>query len=99
MCMFIKMAIEVEMQKTQCSTVQKVVNMFAMLVSATISISLQIRNTMPVKYTFNGDMCPKALAFQVRIVQYAKDVNFLKINLHNICDILFMSEFECAGLG
>lgn len=46
--MFIKMAIEVEIQKTWCVTVQKVLNMFEMFVLATILISLQICNTMTV---------------------------------------------------
>lgn len=42
---------------------------------------------MTVNYTFNGDSCPKAPAFQFRVVQYAEDANFLKLNLHNICNI------------
>lgn len=66
MCMFIKM--EVEIQKTQCVTVQKVLDIFEMLVSATILISLLICNTMTVNYTFNGDSCPKPPAFPVRVV-------------------------------
>lgn len=39
MCMFIKRAAEVEIQKTQCGTVQKVINMFELLLLATISFS------------------------------------------------------------
>lgn len=36
---FIKRATEVEIQKTQCGTVQKAINMFELLLLATISFS------------------------------------------------------------
>lgn len=82
-----------ERQKTQCGTVQKVLNMFKMLVSQTILIYLQICNTIVVNYSLNGDSCLEAPAFQVRVVKYVDDVHFLKINLHNVHNVLFVPEF------
>lgn len=39
MCMFIKMATEVEIQITQCGPVQKFINIFELLVLAAINFS------------------------------------------------------------
>lgn len=39
MCVFIKMATEVEIQVTQCGPAQKFINIFELLVLATINLS------------------------------------------------------------